>query len=113
MRSLVLAGMALAFSLPSSAGAHSPLRRVVGFAPGGPADVVARIIAQQMMQDAPGQTVLVENRVGASGAIAGRHVAGAAKDSKTLLVTSTSQLVNQVLNRTAGYNIGADLIAVV
>ena len=62
-----------------------PLRLVVGLAPGGIADLTARVIAPRL-GEVLGQNVVVENRTGAGGAIATRMVAASAADGYTLLV---------------------------
>jgi tripartite-type tricarboxylate transporter receptor subunit TctC len=62
-----------------------PIRLLVGLAPGGIADITARIIAPRL-GEILGQTVIVENRTGAGGAIATRTVAASAPDGYTLLM---------------------------
>ncbi len=73
-----------------------PIRFVVGFAAGGPTDVIARITGQDMGA-ALGQTVVVENRAGANAQIATELVARATPDGHTLLYSSLSLLVNAIL----------------
>jgi tripartite-type tricarboxylate transporter receptor subunit TctC len=73
-----------------------PVRIVVGFAAGGPTDVIARIIAQDMSV-ALGQSFIVENRPGANAIIATDMVARAAPDGYTLLFSSLSLLVNAIV----------------
>jgi len=67
------------------------IKLVVGFAAGGGNDIMARIIAQKL-QDDLGQTVIVENRPGASGALAAEYVKRAAPDGYTLLVGASGAM---------------------
>ncbi len=80
----------------SAAYPSRPIRFVVGFAAGGPTDVIARITGQDMGA-ALGQTVVVENRAGANAQIATELVARATNDGHTLLFSSLSLLVNSIL----------------
>ena len=86
-----------------SAAAHAqsyptkPVRLLVGFAAGGPTDVIARILAQDMTQTL-GQTVLVENKAGATSMIATQEVKRAAPDGYTLYMTTLTHSVNAVLH---------------
>jgi tripartite-type tricarboxylate transporter receptor subunit TctC len=68
---------------------QKPVRVVVAFAAGGPADIVARLTAQQL-EDSTGRTFLVENRAGAGGMTGTDMVARATPDGYTLLVTSSA-----------------------
>ena len=74
-----------------------PIRLVVGFSAGGPTDVIARILAQDMTATL-GQTVLVENKAGASSMIATQEVKRAAPDGYTLYVTTLTHSVNAILH---------------
>ncbi|MEY2952060.1 MAG: hypothetical protein RLZZ401_147 [Pseudomonadota bacterium] len=65
---------------------------VVGFPAGGPTDIAARILAQHMQANL-GQSVVVENRVGATGTIAGAQIKRAAPDGYTLFVSSIGTFV--------------------
>jgi tripartite-type tricarboxylate transporter receptor subunit TctC len=73
-----------------------PIKFIIGFAAGGPTDVIARVMAQDMTVSM-GQSVLVENRTGANAVIATEAVAHAPADGYTLLFSSLSLLVNAIL----------------
>src|SRR3984893_1214148 len=73
-----------------------PVKVVVGFAAGGPTDVIARVMAQDMSASL-GQGFIVENRPGANAIIATEFVARAAPDGYTVLFSSLSLLVNAIL----------------
>ena len=76
---LILAGMALATQAQTSPYPAKPVRVVVGFAPGGAADYVARAISDAMGK-ALGQPLIIENKAGAGSSIAAEFVAKAALD---------------------------------
>jgi tripartite-type tricarboxylate transporter receptor subunit TctC len=97
---------ALAQSYPGK-----PVRFVVAFAPGGPADLVGRLVAQKIGEQW-GQQVIVENRGGAGGAVAAQAVARAPNDGYTVLVTTSSLAVTPALNPSAGYDAEKDFIPV-
>ena len=81
-----------------------PMRLIVGFAAGGPTDVIARVLARDMSVTL-GQTVYVENKAGASAMIATREVKNATPDGYTLLFSSLGMNVNPILlGEQAGYN---------
>jgi tripartite-type tricarboxylate transporter receptor subunit TctC len=80
-----------------------PIRLVVGFSAGGPTDVIARVVAQDMSA-ALGQPVVVENRTGANALIATEAVAREAPDGHTLMVSTLSHSVNAVLVPQARYD---------
>jgi tripartite-type tricarboxylate transporter receptor subunit TctC len=88
-----------------------PIRIVLGFAPGGPVDGSARIAAK-ILSDGLGQTVTVENRAGAGGAIASTVVAKSAPDGYTLLVNATSDIINPIVNKDTGYSIDKDFVPI-
>ena len=80
-----------------------PIHIVVPFAPGGPTDVMARVVAGGLAGPL-GQPVVVENRPGGGGNVGVAHAARAAPDGYTLLVTSTGFVVNPSLFRSPGYD---------
>src|SRR6516165_5692540 len=71
---------------------NRPIRIVVGFAPAGPADVMARLIGQRLTSIV-GQSIVIDNRPGAGGTIGARAVAESEPDGYTLLLGNTSTLV--------------------
>ena len=80
-----------------------PIHIVVDFAPGGPADVMARLIGQRITA-ALHQPVVVDNRAGAGGTIAARAVAESDPDGYTLLLGNTSTLViSPLIYKNIGY----------
>jgi tripartite-type tricarboxylate transporter receptor subunit TctC len=86
-----------------------PLRLVVGYAPGGTGDVVARILSDRLGAEL-GQNVVVENRPGATGAIGARSVINSAPDGRTLFVGQTGEIaINQHFMKDAGYDADKDL----
>jgi tripartite-type tricarboxylate transporter receptor subunit TctC len=89
-----IAAALAALSLPASAQPFpsKPVHLIVAYAPGGTGDVVARIVADKL-GPALGQTVVVENRAGASGAIGATAVVNAPPDGHTLLVGQTGEVV--------------------
>src|SRR5438874_1925438 len=92
----LLLGLALAVDLPAANGQitgypDKPVKIFVGFAAGGGTDVAARILAQKLSEKL-GQSVVVENRPGASGMIAAEAVAKSAADGYTLMMGSQTTL---------------------
>ena len=75
---------------------------VVGFAPGGGVDTLARVVAQELTGQ-HGYQIVVENRPGAGSNIAAKIVATAAPDGYTVLFTGNSYAINQTLYRNPGY----------
>ena len=104
---------AMAFITPAMAQNYPTrtIRLVVSFPPGGGIDAVARLFADKMSAIL-GQSVVVDNRGGASGLIAGRQVAAAEPDGYQVLVASNSMIIAQLLNASPGINVERDLRAV-
>ena len=103
---IFLVGSAAAQSYPSK-----PLHLYVAFPPGGPVDIIARLLGPKL-SEILGQQVVVENKVGASGNLATTEVAKSAPDGYTLLTHSSAYAVNPSLFKNAGYDPNKDLIPV-
>jgi tripartite-type tricarboxylate transporter receptor subunit TctC len=98
-------GIAIAAAMGATGGAVSaaeqpypikPVRMIVPFAPGGPTDVIARLIAQKL-SETWGHQVVIDNRAGAGGNIGMGMGAGAVADGYTIMVVSSSFVVNPSL----------------
>lgn len=82
---------------------NKPIKLIVGFAPGGAADYVARNISVPLGQ-ALGQSIVIENKPGAGSSIAAEQVAKSAPDGYTILIASPSSIsVNPALSPKLGY----------
>jgi tripartite-type tricarboxylate transporter receptor subunit TctC len=102
---LLMAGTALAQPYPSK-----PIRVAVAFPPGGPVDIIARLLGPKL-SDSLGQSVVVENVVGAGGNVAATRVAKSAPDGYTLLAHSSAYAVNPTLIPNAGYDGEKDFVS--
>jgi tripartite-type tricarboxylate transporter receptor subunit TctC len=105
-----------AIGAPASSQAQAfptkPMKFVVPYSPGGLPDTVARMLAQRL-QEALGQTIVIDNRPGANGAVAAAALAGATPDGHTLLVTDGSMLtINPLLYKKLAYDPHADFVPV-
>src|SRR5947207_2484452 len=105
---LLLTGVA-----PSSAQGYPnrPVRVVVGFPPGGPTDVIARLVAQKLSESL-GQQFFVENIGGAGGNTAAGQVARVTPDGYTIMAISTGFIVNPSLYAKVPYDAIKDFTAV-
>ena len=101
-----ISASALAQSYPSK-----PVKIIVPFAAGGPADNYARFISKGL-SDALGQSFVVENRPGAGSVIGTDAVAKSAADGYTLLLMSNAQTVNETLVQGKPYQLMRDFVAV-
>lgn len=103
---LLAAGTAFGQSFPSK-----PIRMVVAFPPGGPVDVVARLLSPKMSETL-GQSIVIENVGGGGGNIAAQRVAKSAPDGYTVLAHSSAYAVNPTLIGNLGFDAEKDMTAI-
>jgi tripartite-type tricarboxylate transporter receptor subunit TctC len=115
-----LAGAVASVAAPASPGGAraesaypdaGPIRLIVPFAPAGPVDILARIIVDPLAKQL-GQTVVIENRGGAGGNIAITAAARAKPDGYTLLLCSSSIVVNPLLHKSVAYDPVHDFVPI-
>nr|WP_235679923.1 tripartite tricarboxylate transporter substrate binding protein [Cupriavidus necator] len=90
---------------------NKPIRVVVPYPPGGPTDIVTRVVGQKLSEKL-GQPLVVENRPGAGGNIGAEGVAKSAPDGYTLLVATTAHAINMTLFSKPGYDTRKDFAPV-
>ena len=88
-----------------------PIRLVVPFSPGGSTDITARVLAENL-RPVLGQPLVLDNRPGAAGTIAGDIVAKATPNGNTILVASATLVANMSLYKKLPYNFLTDLVPV-
>ena len=98
---------------PSAASAYpnKPVKVVVPYPPGGPTDIVARLVFQQV-SEATGQQFVIDNRAGGGGNIGAEAVAHAPADGYTLLVATTAHAINMSLFSGLRYDVVKDFTPV-
>jgi len=109
----LLIGAVAALAAPAAAQSwpSKPVKIVVPFGPGGPADIYARILGQELAE-ALKQQFVIENKAGAGGTIGADIVAKAAPDGYTLLMMSNTLTTNETLLANKPYGLMRDLVAV-
>ena len=113
----VLGGALLALGATTTALAQTapyparPITMVVPFPPGGPTDLIARVLAQKLGEQM-GQSVLVDNRGGANGNIGAQAVVKAPADGYTVLYNTSSIALSPALYRNVPYDVRKDLAPV-
>jgi tripartite-type tricarboxylate transporter receptor subunit TctC len=114
---LSVVALVMLFWLPGQAISQAPkypakpIRMLIGYAPGGGADIMGRLIAQQITE-AMGQQVIVENRAGASQNIAAEHAARSPNDGYTLFMIAAALAVNVTLYPKLNYDLVRDFAPV-
>lgn len=98
-------------AMAQAAWPSKPITFIVPFPPGGPTDVVSRIVGKEL-SDRLGQPVIVENKAGASGSIAAAQVKRAAPDGHTLMMLATPTLFAPFFYKNAGYDTTKDFTAI-
>jgi tripartite-type tricarboxylate transporter receptor subunit TctC len=88
-----------------------PIRFVVGFPPGGGNDTIARMVGQKLSERL-GQTIVIDNRAGAGGVVAGELAAHAPPDGYTMLMMSSSLTIQRLIRKDLRYDPIRDFIGV-
>ncbi len=104
-------GASAAPANPSGAFPSRPVKLIVPFAPGGPTDTIARLLAQGL-QSLWGQTVVVDYKPGGGTIIGTQHVAGAEPDGYTLGMAISAHMINPSLQPNLPYDTTKDLVGV-
>lgn len=112
---LLLSSVVCSIAPPASAAQtypDRPIRLIVGFPPGGAADILGRIAAQQL-GDALGQQVVVDNRGGAGGLIATEIASKGVPNGYTLLFSSIPHVINPHLYKKVNYDAIKDFVPII
>lgn len=96
---------------PPSAYPNKPVKVIVPYPPGGPTDIVARVVFQQV-SEATGHQFVIENRAGAGGNIGAEFVARAPADGYTLLIGTTAHAINMSMVKGLSYDVIKDFTPV-
>jgi tripartite-type tricarboxylate transporter receptor subunit TctC len=108
----LVAALALSLAAPAAEYPTRPVSVAVAFTPGGPSDVLARIVGRRL-QEILHEPFIIENRPGAAGNIAAEQVAKAAPDGYSLLMGNNSILAtNAALYRKLNYNAERDFVPI-
>ena len=103
---LAATGQAMAQDYP-----NRPVRWILGFAPGGPTDIVVRVVAQHLSEKL-GQQFVIENRAGAGGNLATQTVINAPPDGYTILAIAHGNAINATLYKQLPFNFIRDIAPV-
>lgn len=111
LTALVAATAAPTGALAQHAYPDHPIRMILPYPPGGPTDLLARVVASRM-GDPLGQTVVIENKPGASGMIGAEMVARSAPDGYTILANASLHVINPVVQPTQRYDAFKDFVPI-
>ena len=103
----VLTGLAVASGASAQAFPTKPIRFLVGYAPGGGTDIMARTVAMKLTESL-GQQVIVDNRPGANANLAAEIAAKASPDGHTVMMISVSHAISKPLYKKLGYDLVRD-----
>ena len=112
--SMWIAALALALTAPLSQAQpypNKPIRMILAFPPGGPTDIVARVLAQKLKEQI-GQQVVVDNKPGAGGNIGAELAARAPNDGYTMFYNTSAIVINPALYGKASYDTLKDFVPV-
>jgi tripartite-type tricarboxylate transporter receptor subunit TctC len=110
---LCLAALVASYAAPATAQDYPnrPVRWILGFAPGGPTDIVVRVLGQHLSEKL-GQQFVIENRPGAGGNLAVQAVVSAPPDGYTILAIAHVNAINASLYKQLSYNFIRDIAPV-
>lgn len=108
---LLLSSVAAAPALAQGSYPDKPIKLVLAFPPGGPTDLVARVLAQKLTEQM-GQSVVVDNKPGANGNIAADMVAKAPADGYTVFYNTSAVALSPALYKKLNYDVRADFAPV-
>ena len=103
MVAIAAGALLFAGAVHAQAWPHKPIRMLVGFPPGGPTDIVARLVSDRVATQT-GQRIVIDNRAGASGNIAVEILSKAGADGYTLLYSSNAIALSPGLYLKLGYD---------
>ncbi|MBX3663388.1 MAG: tripartite tricarboxylate transporter substrate binding protein [Burkholderiales bacterium] len=110
--SILLAGLAAAGGVSAQGYPTKPIRFLVGYAPGGGTDIMARTVAMKLTESL-GQQVIVDNRPGANANLAAGIVSRATPDGYTVMMISLSHAISKPLYRKLDYDLERNLTPVI
>jgi tripartite-type tricarboxylate transporter receptor subunit TctC len=109
--SIALAAAVFAVGALAQGYPAKPVKIIVPYPPGGPTDIVARVVAQKLSEQT-GQQFVVDNRGGAGGNIGAEAVARSPADGYTLLVATTAHAINRTLFKQMSYDLMKDFVPI-